>query len=186
VAEPLGHIHRTHPFLPPEAERDPARRLRGRLPAPVTVWTAQAGTRRAGLTVSSLLIAEGQPPLLLGLVGEESDLLDALEESGRFAVSVLGWDHRTVADAFAGVRPSPGGPFRGHDWQDTAWGPVLASAATWAGCRVTALRPAGYARLVEGQLEHMAFTAADDADAPAEDAGAALVWRRGRYRRLSS
>ncbi len=184
MAEPPGRIHRTHPFLSPEAERDPARRLRGRLLAPVTVWTAQSGARRAGLTVSSLLVAEGQPSLVLGLVGEESELLEALQESGRFAIFVLGWEDRTVADEFAGVRPSPGGPFRGHAWKETAWGPVLASATTWAGCRVTDLRPAGYARLVEGELEHVGFsTVAMD---PADEVDSALVWRRGRYRRLSS
>ncbi|MDQ3432908.1 MAG: flavin reductase family protein [Actinomycetota bacterium] len=187
VTEPPGRIDYTHPFLPPDDERDPVRRLRGRLAAPVTLWTAQLGDRAAGLTVSSVLVAEGEPSLLLGLVGEESDLLDALEQSGRFAVSILGWSQRAVADAFAGVRPAPGGPFRGHEWVDTAWGPVLASATTWAGCRMHTLRPLGYARLVEAALEYVVIgTGVDDGidGRPVDEGGGVLVWRRGRYGRL--
>ena len=37
-------IHSEHPFLEPEAERDPVRRLRGRLGGAVTLWTAGDGT----------------------------------------------------------------------------------------------------------------------------------------------
>src|SRR5919197_877292 len=52
-----------HPFTTPPERRDPARRLRGRLLAPVTVWTAGHPPATAGLTVSSLLVAEGRPPV---------------------------------------------------------------------------------------------------------------------------
>src|ERR671932_775332 len=56
------------PFAVPAERRDPARRLRGRLVAPVTVWTAGHPPGGAGLTVSSVLVAEGQPARLLGLL----------------------------------------------------------------------------------------------------------------------
>src|SRR5690606_17297985 len=69
-------IHSEHPFVPPDDERDPLRRLRGRLPAPVTVWAAGEGRSRRGLTVSSLIVAAGDPARVLGLVDEESDLWD--------------------------------------------------------------------------------------------------------------
>src|SRR6478609_3176433 len=49
-------IHSEHPFLPPEGERDPLRRFRGRMPQPVTLWCAGDEARRAGWTVSSLLV----------------------------------------------------------------------------------------------------------------------------------
>ena len=58
--EPIG-IGNQHPFAVPPERRDPARRLRGRLVAPVTVWTAGHPSTGAGLTVSSVLVAEGQP-----------------------------------------------------------------------------------------------------------------------------
>ena len=40
------------PFAVPAGRRDPARRLRGRLVAPVTIWTAGRPPGGAGLTVS--------------------------------------------------------------------------------------------------------------------------------------
>jgi 3-hydroxy-9,10-secoandrosta-1,3,5(10)-triene-9,17-dione monooxygenase reductase component len=46
------------PFAVPAERRDPARRLRGRLVAPVTVRTAGHLPGGAGLTVSSVLVAE--------------------------------------------------------------------------------------------------------------------------------
>jgi 3-hydroxy-9,10-secoandrosta-1,3,5(10)-triene-9,17-dione monooxygenase reductase component len=57
------------PFAVPPERRDPTRRLRGRLVAPVTVWTAGRPPGGAGLTVSSVLVAEGDPARLAWLHG---------------------------------------------------------------------------------------------------------------------
>lgn len=165
-------IHGEHPFVPDEEERDPLRRLRGRLTGPVTLWTAGAGRSRAGLTVSSVLVAE--PVQVVGLVGADSDLLERAEQTGRFTVQVLGWDERDVADEVAGVRPAPGGVFRVRDWRDTDWGPVLAGVTTWAGCRLLDVRDSGWGRLVTGEVEH----------AEAGELPEPLLWHRGGYRRL--
>src|SRR5690606_15977788 len=83
-------IHYTDPFATPEPARSRSRRLRGRTPAPVTVWTAYGPDGRpAGLTVSSTVVADGDPGAILGLVDEESDLYAAATASGRFLVMVL-------------------------------------------------------------------------------------------------
>ena len=60
-------IHSGHPFLEPESERDPARRLRGRVGGAVTLWTTGSGADRTGLTVSSVLVAAGEPARGLGM-----------------------------------------------------------------------------------------------------------------------
>ena len=39
-------IHTTHPFLEPEGDRDPVRRLRGRLGGTVSLWTAGSAEAR--------------------------------------------------------------------------------------------------------------------------------------------
>jgi 3-hydroxy-9,10-secoandrosta-1,3,5(10)-triene-9,17-dione monooxygenase reductase component len=163
-------IHSTDPFATPEGERSPLRRLRGRLPAPVTLWTAPGP---AGLTVSSVLVADGAPGRILGLIDEESDLWEATQAAGRFAVSVLGSGHRQLADRFAGLMPAPGGLFRGDDWLDTPYGPVPAGAGTWAGCRLAEARPCGWYLLVEGAVEQVEI-----------GDGAPLAHLRGRYREL--
>src|SRR5437762_3494451 len=106
-------IHGTDPFATPDVQRSPVRRLRGRLPAAVTLWTAPGP---AGLTVSSTLIADGEPGRVLGLIDDESELWSAIESAGRFAVIPLAPRHRQLADRFAGLMPAPGGLFRGEAW----------------------------------------------------------------------
>ncbi len=56
MSESHGEIHDEHPFVTPPEQRDPARRLRGRLAAPVTILTAGRDRNRTGLTVSSLVV----------------------------------------------------------------------------------------------------------------------------------
>ena len=54
-------IHSEHPFRPEPGDLDPARRFRGRIAAGVTIVTAGTGSKPTGLTVSSLLVIEGDP-----------------------------------------------------------------------------------------------------------------------------
>lgn len=158
------------PFATPEEEKSPVRRLRGRLAAPVTLWTAPGP---AGLTVSSMLVADGEPGRVLGLVDEESELWDAVEKAGVFAIAPLADRDRQLADRFAGLMPAPGGLFATGEWDQTAYGPVR--GGLWAGCRLVEARPCGWALLVEGVLETIA----------AVDPQPPLVHYRGRYRELA-
>ncbi|NUO36579.1 MAG: flavin reductase, partial [Dermatophilaceae bacterium] len=122
-------IHTEHPFDTPDADRDPVRRFRGRIGGTVSLWTAGTGVERAGLTVSSYLVATGDPGRVVGLLHPDSDLLEQLEETGTAVVSLLGVRDQRLADAFAGVLPAPGGPFRLGTWEQTDWGPRPTSAA---------------------------------------------------------
>src|SRR5262245_15840461 len=167
-SEPGAEIHATDPFATPEHGRSPVRRLRGRLAAAVTLWTAPGP---AGLTVSSTLVADGEPARLLGLVDEESDLWSAVKLAGRFVVAPLGPAHRQLADRFAGLLPAPGGLFAAGTWRQTAYGPVLADLDTWASCSLREARPVGFGLLVEGTVEHVEIGAGPDP----------LIHYRGRY-----
>lgn len=168
-------IHSEHPFTEPEGERDPVRRLRGRLGGAVSLWTtgSTAGSPgRTGLTVSSVLVAPGDPARVLGLVDPDSDLFDAVALTRTVSVQLLGWEHRDLADAFAGTAPAPGGVFRTGSWSDSEWGPVLDGVSAWAGVRVD--RPGqdvGWSVLVQGVVEHVQV----------EPETEPLVHRRGRY-----
>src|SRR5919204_4107648 len=94
-----------HPFPPPPGRRSRPRRLRGRLLAPVTVWTAGTPAAGAGLTVSSVLVADGEPARLLGLIDPTSALWEAAQEAGAFVVHVLAAGDRALAERFAEIRP---------------------------------------------------------------------------------
>lgn len=146
------------------------------MPAPVTVWASTLAGRRSGWTVSSLLLADGRPSELLGLLDEDSELADVVRQTRTVAVSLLTGAHRGLADAFAGIAPAPGGPFRLGHWSDTAWGPVLDDAAGWLGARLGGGEPehAGWALLVRATIEHVQLG----------DAADVLGHVRGRYRPL--
>jgi flavin reductase (DIM6/NTAB) family NADH-FMN oxidoreductase RutF len=169
-----GHIHDEHPFATPPDLRDPARRLRGRLASGVTLLTAGGPDARAGLTVSSLLVAEGEPSRLVVLVGEATDLWFAIEQSGSFVLHLLGVGDRELSDRFAGVRPSPGGLFAGLDVEDGPWGPTIDNLGTRAHCRLERSVETGFHRLVTGLIDQIDL----------DDRGEPLVYYRGRYRRL--
>ena len=168
-------IHSGHPFAEPESRRDPVRRLRGRLGGAVSLWTtggAGGEGRLTGLTVTSLMVAPGEPAHVLALVDPDADLADAVADTGTAVVQLLRWDHRDLADAFAGVAPAPGGAFRMGRWEQTEWGPLLEGVTGWAGVRVaTAQREVGWSTLLDCVVEHVVI-------GPDEDA---LAHRRGRY-----
>ena len=162
-------IHPDHPFMPPTGDRDPLRRLRGRMPAPVTVWASGVDADRTGLTVSSLIVANGHPAHVLGVIDGDSDWWGSAPEA--VVVNLLGEQHRFLADAFAGTAPAPGGPFRLGSWTDTAWGPALEDSAGWLGVRLLEeTREVGWGLLVEGVVERVEVGEAD-----------ALIHLRGRY-----
>jgi flavin reductase (DIM6/NTAB) family NADH-FMN oxidoreductase RutF len=163
-------IHAEHPFADPEP--DPVRRFRGRLGGTVSLWTAGPESAPAGLTVTSLVVAAGEQPRLLALLDPDADLTETLLETGRGVVQLLGWDHRDLAEMFAGTAPAPGGMFRQAVFEQTDWGPHLSSAATWAGVRLEAEQTVGWSTLVTTVVEHV-----EVGDDPP------LQHRRGRYER---
>lgn len=174
-------IHDSHPFAEPAGDRDPIRQVRGRLGTAVSLWTAGDGGDRAGLTVSSYLVAAGDPAHVVGLVHPDSDLLDAVSATGRAVVHLLQHRHQRRAEEFAGLFPAPGGLFAGEGWEQTQWGPRLRDVTTWLGVRLTNVdaaqqvsREVGWSVMLDGLVEHVVLGEDDDP----------LVHRRGQYVRL--
>lgn len=166
--------HETNPFAAAEADREPARRLRGRLAAPVTIVTSGSGEDRTGVTVSSIVVAEGEPPLVYFLLGSATDVFYAIEETRRFVVHVCDAGHREVADVFAGLRPSPGGLFAGRSVTQTEYGPVLDGIGTRAYCSFRGGDEDSYSVIMSGAIDRIELA---DVEGP-------LVYFRGRYRAL--
>jgi flavin reductase (DIM6/NTAB) family NADH-FMN oxidoreductase RutF len=151
------------PFAVPPERRDPARRLRGRLVAPVTVWTAGHPPGGAGLTVSSVLVAAGQPARLLGLIDPTSAFWEAAQEARVFVVHVLAAGDRALAERFSEVRPPIQGPFFERlEVAESPWGPVLGGSRPYAACRLAGSTPVGYGELVEGVIEQLELPDLED------------------------
>ena len=151
--------------------KEPARRLRGQLAAPVTVWTTNAPDgSSSGITVSSVLIADGETPSIMGLVAPLSDFWDAVKITKRFVVHVLSADQMRMADQFA-LR-YPGDSFDGLSVSQSDHGPLLPDVATHAKCSLIASLEAGWSLLLKGSI---------DVIAAAADPAPPLLHYRGRY-----
>jgi flavin reductase (DIM6/NTAB) family NADH-FMN oxidoreductase RutF len=169
-------IHSEHPFLEPPSSRDPVRRLRGRLGGTVTLWTTGGPEAApAGLTISSRMIAAGDPGHALALIDPVSTFAETLAQTRTAVMHGLSWEHRVLADAFAGITPAPGGVFRMGEWTDTAWGPLLSGVDAWAGLRLVdgEMRPVGWSVLADAVIERVEISGESQP----------LVHRRGRYQR---
>ena len=161
-----------NPWADPPEERDPLRQARGRLPAPVTVWTAGDAGDWAGLTVSSVLLAQGEPGRLVGLIGPDADLAGAIEQRGVFVVHLLAdrADHRRLAQHFAGSLGAAGDLL---EVEEGPYGPRLLAAPDQLDCRVTDRRATGWSDLVEADV--------DDIRLGPPRPG--LLWYGGEFRR---
>jgi flavin reductase (DIM6/NTAB) family NADH-FMN oxidoreductase RutF len=143
---------------------------------PVTVWLAddEAGTGPVGLTVSSLLVGQGEPPVLAGLISPSTELADALStSSAKFVVHVVGAGQRRLAQHFAGELPAPPellatrvGPH----------GPVLEALGDRIFCRVTSSKSFGWSLLVEAEV----------ADVEVGEPSKALAWYHGAFHELGT
>ncbi|MGD2042647.1 MAG: flavin reductase family protein [Acidimicrobiia bacterium] len=168
-------IHGDNPFTERPDQRDPVRRFRGRLVAPVTVVTSgREDQARTGLTISSLIVIEGEPGQVQMVVGPTSDLWDLAEKTGAFVVHICHEAHRELAQVFAGLRPNPGGLFSGLEVTQSSYGPVIAQLPNRVFCRFVEKREAGYSGLVVGEIERV----------EAGDVTDPLVYFRGGYRSL--
>lgn len=170
----ISMIHDENPFVDSPDQRDPIRRFRGRLSAPVTIVTSGGGPNRTGLTVSSLNVIEGEPGLVEMVVGPTSDLWDVVADSGTFVVHICRSSDRALAEVFAGLRPSPGGMFAGLAVTGSDFGPVIETLGDRAHCRFIDRREVGFSGVVAGEIDHI----------DVGDLVDPLVYFRGGYRGL--
>ena len=151
---------------------------------PVTVWLAgpeaPAGMAAAGapvdgdhelvgLTVSSVLMSQGAPAMLAGLINPASDLADLLEAGpGRFAVHVLDGSHKRLAQHFAGELPAPREMLA---TRRSAHGPLLDAVGDRVLCHAVSTKPFGWSLLVEAEVD----------DVEVGPPGKGLAWWRGNF-----
>jgi flavin reductase (DIM6/NTAB) family NADH-FMN oxidoreductase RutF len=139
--------------------------------APITVWTAgDAGSDWTGLTVSSVLLAQGEPGRVIGLIGPDSDLAEAIKRNGAFVVHLLADrpEHRRLAQHFAGALPADASLL---EVEASTYGPRLIAAPDQLACRASTWRTAGWSQLVEAEV----------ADSRLGPPSRPLLWYRGEF-----
>jgi len=120
----------------------------------VTVITTEGMAGRFGLTVSSVSSVSAEPPMLLACVNRKSPAVAAMDKNGRFAVNVLGFNNKDVAEVFAG-RPQSGKPydFDRHAWEEGSMGqPLLTNATASFECEIECSQDAGSHRIFIGRV----------------------------------
>jgi 3-hydroxy-9,10-secoandrosta-1,3,5(10)-triene-9,17-dione monooxygenase reductase component len=189
TSAPSSELRYGDPWAGPPEARDPVRRLRGRLVLPVTVWlaaetapaktsakggAAAGGSEIVGLTVSSMLVGQGEPAMLAGLISPTSDLADLLHEgSGSgFVVHFLSAHHKRLAQHFAGELPAPAEMLA---TSPSVHGPLLDLVPDRALCRAVSAKAFGWSLLVEAEVDEVQVG----------KTGQGLAWWRGEFQSLA-
>lgn len=137
------------PFAPPDV---PAmRRCMGRFTTGVAVVTSvDAGGEAQGMTINSLTSVSVDPCVLLVSLTVGTRTATALDDAGRFAVSILGVRQEPIARRFA---TRGGARFDGLQQTLTDSGlPVVADALVHADCRVVRTVDVGDHRVYFGEV----------------------------------
>lgn len=152
------------------------RRTVARFPTGICVVTTRNGDLDHAMTVSSFTSVSLDPLLVLICVELEARFHDAVLAAGFWGVSVLDGGGRAVADWLATRgRPLHGQLDRAPHHRGPATGVALLDAATATlECRTQAVHPGGDHSIVVGAV----------AAAQVRPAETALLYHRGRYRRL--
>jgi flavin reductase (DIM6/NTAB) family NADH-FMN oxidoreductase RutF len=91
---------------PSTADHDSFRHAMRRFGTGVLLLTVEAGDRALGLTINSFCSVSARPPLILISLAHDASCREPLLAGRRFGLSLLGEDHRALAELGA----IPGGP----------------------------------------------------------------------------
>jgi 3-hydroxy-9,10-secoandrosta-1,3,5(10)-triene-9,17-dione monooxygenase reductase component len=135
----------------------------------VTVVTMRNADRtRLGLTANSFSSVSLDPPLVLWSLNKESASFPAFQESGHYAINVLGADQMDLSNLFASRAEDK---FAGVDTREGEFGsPLIEGAVAWFECRNEIMYEGGDHLIFVGHVERF-----DHAERPA------LLFVAGRY-----
>lgn len=144
----------------------------------VTVVTTSDGTIRQGMTASSFTSIALEPPLVLVCLHKQAATTRLIEETGVFAVSMLGAEQEALASQFAGYVKLPEGEDRFYQvetFQAETGSPVLRDGIAWLDCQLTGVQDGGTHHIFVGKV-----IATGRKDDPVEP----LVYHNRAYRRF--
>lgn len=122
----------------------------------VTVVTVAHDGKRAGVTASSFTSVSLEPPLVLVCLQNYIESFKLIELAGHFGISILTSGQAKLSQQFAGFATLPEGAdrFYGVKLLTAVTGtPLLADAAAWMDCKLTAIYEAGpTSRIIVGQV----------------------------------
>jgi flavin reductase (DIM6/NTAB) family NADH-FMN oxidoreductase RutF len=159
-----------------EADVDAFRAAMRQLAGGVCLVTHSVGGARAGMTASAVASLSLDPPTLIVCLNRSASTYASLAPGVAFGVSVLGADHRELAERFAGRTGEEGAErIRDGRWLIPPSGaPLLWDALAAFECEVEDVVERHTHAIVIGRVKH----------AVAGSGGGALVYWRGGYDQL--
>ena len=119
----------------------------------VSIVTARAGKRPAGLTVSAFFSASLEPPLVAVCLDRKANTLPVILDSGYFAINVLAEEQRGLSDRFASKKDEHL-RFEGVELLELAGAksPLIAGAVAHLDCRLQMTHDVGDHALCVGAV----------------------------------
>jgi flavin reductase (DIM6/NTAB) family NADH-FMN oxidoreductase RutF len=116
------------------------------------ITTRSSSGEPAGFTANSLTSVSLDPPLVLLCMGRQASSHAAIQESGRFSVSILGNHQAELARRFASE--SPDARFRDFAFREGLGEvPLVEGALAWLECRLWKVTEAGDHWVIFGEVE---------------------------------
>lgn len=136
----------------------------------ITVVTTELDGEVHGMTANAFMSVSLDPPLLVVSVGHKARLHALLQETGRYAISILRSDQEDFSSHFAGW------PVEGLEveFERRNRYPVLPGALAYFVCRVVDAHPAGDHTLYIAEVEYL-----ESAE------GEPVLFYCGKYRRIA-
>jgi flavin reductase (DIM6/NTAB) family NADH-FMN oxidoreductase RutF len=109
----------------------------GRIPSGVYILTAQHESRRGAILASWVQQASFDPPALSVAMGKQRGILESIQVSKQFALSIIPEDDKSLMKHYARPIAEDADPFAGVRVIDSPGGlPLLADALAWLECRL--------------------------------------------------
>ena len=119
----------------------------------VTVITTFSGEKLIGVTASAFNSVSAEPPLVLVCLNRKLYTHRVIEESGVFAVNILGAGQVEIGKLFAGMVPNVQDRFAGLAYARAVTGcPLLADTAGWLDCELRHAYPEGDHTIFVGEV----------------------------------
>lgn len=126
------------------------RQVLRQVPTAVSVVAGTTAAGAAGLVVGSFVSVSLRPPLVAVFIGETSTSWPAIQDTGTFAVNVLGHHQHALCDRFA---HHGGDKFAGVRYDRSPLGnPWIVGASAWLDCMVDRVQVIGDHLLVVGAV----------------------------------
>lgn len=157
---------------PAELDGRALRNLYGQFASGITVISTSTDDGPVGFACQSFAALSLDPPLVLFCPMKGSRSWDAIESTGRFAVSILAEEQQEVSGVFGSRTPDK---FGAVDWSLSPVGgqPILDGVLAWIDCTVETVHDGGDHFVVYGRVCDFA--------APDGTSGKPLLFYRSQY-----